>query len=30
VGLGTAIAVVLFSLTLIFAIPYIRMMTRKV
>jgi raffinose/stachyose/melibiose transport system permease protein len=29
VGLGTAIAVVLFSLTLIFAIPYIRMMTRK-
>src|SRR5215469_2938878 len=30
VGLGTAIAVVLFSLTLIFAIPYIRFMTRKV
>jgi raffinose/stachyose/melibiose transport system permease protein len=30
VGLGTAIAVVLFSLTLIFAIPYIRLMTRKV
>jgi len=29
VGLGTAIAVVLFSLTLIFAIPYIRLMTRK-
>src|SRR5262252_1301142 len=29
VGLGTAIAVVLFSLTLIFAIPYIRFMTRK-
>ena len=28
--LGTAIAVVLFSLTLIFAIPYIRLMTRKV
>jgi len=30
VGLGTAIAIVLFSITLIFAIPYIRMMTRKV
>jgi raffinose/stachyose/melibiose transport system permease protein len=30
VGLGTAIAVVLFSLTLIFAIPYIRLMTRKI
>ena len=30
VGLGTAISVVLFSLTLIFAIPYIRFMTRKV
>jgi raffinose/stachyose/melibiose transport system permease protein len=29
VGLGTAIAVVLFLLTLIFAIPYIRFMTRK-
>src|ERR1700757_2554709 len=29
VGQGTAIAVVLFSLTLIFAIPYIRFMTRK-
>jgi raffinose/stachyose/melibiose transport system permease protein len=29
VGLGTAIAVVLFSLTMIFAIPYIRFMTRK-
>jgi raffinose/stachyose/melibiose transport system permease protein len=29
VGLGTAIAVVLFSLTLIFAIPYIRFMTRR-
>jgi raffinose/stachyose/melibiose transport system permease protein len=29
VGLGTAIAVVLFSLTLVFAIPYIRFMTRK-
>jgi raffinose/stachyose/melibiose transport system permease protein len=29
VGLGTAIAVILFSLTLIFAIPYIRFMTRK-
>jgi raffinose/stachyose/melibiose transport system permease protein len=29
VGLGTAIAAVLFSLTLIFAIPYIRFMTRK-
>ena len=29
VGLGTTIAVVLFSLTLIFAIPYIRFMTRK-
>src|SRR6202795_4249328 len=29
VGLGTAIAVVLFLLTLIFAIPYIRLMTRK-
>jgi raffinose/stachyose/melibiose transport system permease protein len=29
VGLGTAIAVVLFSITLIFAIPYIRYMTRK-
>src|SRR5215471_9457574 len=29
VGLGTAIAVVLFSLTLIFAIQYIRFMTRK-
>jgi raffinose/stachyose/melibiose transport system permease protein len=29
VGLGTAIAVVLFSLTLIFAMPYIRFMTRK-
>src|ERR1700730_3579603 len=29
VGLGTAIAVVLFSLTLIFAVPYIRFMTRK-
>jgi raffinose/stachyose/melibiose transport system permease protein len=28
VGLGTAIAVVLFLLTLIFAIPYIRFMTR--
>ncbi|MBV8212114.1 MAG: sugar ABC transporter permease [Verrucomicrobia bacterium] len=30
VGLGTAIAIVLFSLTLIFAIPYIRLMTRKI
>jgi raffinose/stachyose/melibiose transport system permease protein len=29
VGQGTAIAVILFSLTLIFAIPYIRFMTRK-
>jgi raffinose/stachyose/melibiose transport system permease protein len=29
VGLGTAIAVVLFLLTMIFAIPYIRFMTRK-
>jgi len=29
VGLGTAIAVILFSLTLVFAIPYIRFMTRK-
>jgi raffinose/stachyose/melibiose transport system permease protein len=29
VGLGTAIAMVLFLLTLIFAIPYIRLMTRK-
>ena len=29
VGLGTAIAMVLFSLTMIFAIPYIRFMTRK-
>ncbi|MBV9492490.1 MAG: sugar ABC transporter permease [Verrucomicrobia bacterium] len=29
VGRGTAIAVVLFSLTLIFAIPYLRLMTRK-
>jgi raffinose/stachyose/melibiose transport system permease protein len=29
VGLGTAIAMVLFLLTLIFAIPYIRFMTRK-
>jgi raffinose/stachyose/melibiose transport system permease protein len=29
VGLGTAIAVILFLLTLIFAIPYIRFMTRK-
>jgi raffinose/stachyose/melibiose transport system permease protein len=29
VGQGTAIAVILFSLTLIFAIPYIRLMTRK-
>jgi raffinose/stachyose/melibiose transport system permease protein len=29
VGRGTAIAVVLFSLTLIFAIPYLRVMTRK-
>ncbi|MBW0000590.1 MAG: sugar ABC transporter permease [Verrucomicrobia bacterium] len=29
VGQGTAIAVVLFSLTLIFAIPYLRLMTRK-
>ena len=29
VGRGTAIAVVLFSLTLIFAIPYLRFMTRK-
>ena len=29
VGLGTAIAVVLFLLTLMFAIPYIRFMTRK-
>ena len=29
VGLGTAIAVVLFSLTIIFAIPYIRFMPRK-
>jgi raffinose/stachyose/melibiose transport system permease protein len=29
VGLGTAIAVVLFLLTMIFAIPYIRIMTRK-
>jgi raffinose/stachyose/melibiose transport system permease protein len=29
VGLGTAIAVILFLLTMIFAIPYIRFMTRK-
>ncbi|HEY0789780.1 MAG TPA: sugar ABC transporter permease [Chthoniobacterales bacterium] len=29
VGQGTAIAVVLFTLTLIFAIPYLRFMTRK-
>lgn len=29
VGQGTAIAVILFLLTLIFAIPYIRFMTRK-
>lgn len=29
VGRGTAIAVVLFSLTLVFAIPYLRVMTRK-
>jgi raffinose/stachyose/melibiose transport system permease protein len=29
VGLGTAIAVILFSLTIIFAIPYMRFMTRK-
>jgi raffinose/stachyose/melibiose transport system permease protein len=29
VGQGTGIAVILFSLTLIFAIPYIRFMTRK-
>jgi raffinose/stachyose/melibiose transport system permease protein len=29
VGLGTAIAVILFSLTMIFAIPYMRFMTRK-
>ena len=29
VGLGTAIAVILFSLTIIFAIPYLRFMTRK-
>ena len=29
VGLGTAIAVVLFLLTQMFAIPYIRFMTRK-
>jgi raffinose/stachyose/melibiose transport system permease protein len=29
VGQGTAIAVVLFSLTLIFAIPYLRLMTRR-
>jgi raffinose/stachyose/melibiose transport system permease protein len=29
VGLGTAIAVVLFLLTMVFAIPYIRIMTRK-
>jgi raffinose/stachyose/melibiose transport system permease protein len=29
VGRGTAIAVVLFTLTLIFAIPYLRFMTRK-
>ncbi len=29
VGQGTAIAVILFALTLIFAIPYIRFMTRK-
>jgi len=29
VGRGTAIAVVLFLLTLIFAIPYLRVMTRK-
>src|SRR6516165_11806543 len=28
-GLGTAIAVILFSLTMIFAVPYIRFMTRK-
>jgi raffinose/stachyose/melibiose transport system permease protein len=30
VGEGTAIAVILFLLTLIFAIPYLRIMTRKV
>ena len=30
VGQGTAIAVVLFLLTLIFAIPYLRLMTRKI
>jgi raffinose/stachyose/melibiose transport system permease protein len=30
VGQGTAIAVILFLLTLIFAIPYLRLMTRKV
>ena len=30
VGQGTAIVVVLFSLTLIFAIPYLRLMTRKI
>ena len=29
VGLGTAIAVILFSLTIVFAIPYMRFMTRK-
>ena len=29
VGQGTAIAVILFSITLIFAVPYIRFMTRK-
>jgi raffinose/stachyose/melibiose transport system permease protein len=29
VGLGTAIAFILFALTMIFAIPYIRFMTRK-
>ena len=29
VGQGTAIAVILFAITLIFAIPYIRFMTRK-
>jgi raffinose/stachyose/melibiose transport system permease protein len=29
VGQGTAIAVILFALTLIFAIPYVRFMTRK-
>jgi raffinose/stachyose/melibiose transport system permease protein len=29
VGQGTAIAVILFAITLVFAIPYIRFMTRK-